>query len=177
MRRIVFLDIDGVLNHAMTPKGFASGSPYMTWGELPHIDRECIKTINKLVEKFPDIEFVLSTAWRFTPFIKGHLRNVGFNGKVVGETELDASGSDIGYFRGLEIVEWLDKNAPEWQNGEHKVVILDDNPKFREIDTFGKMQEDFFFSFAPVNHLMVECDANSGGFNEERLQETIRRLS
>ncbi len=102
--RIVFLDIDGVLNHESRIR------PGVLVPEL-------VKNLNILTG--PTTGFVLTSAWRYLMELKeiqALLAKNGFKGKIVGVT--DHSGTN----RVQQIERWITEHKPE------NYVVLDDHP-------------------------------------------------
>lgn len=138
MSRIVFLDIDGVLNHVGTP---FDATP---WRHEPGeflrvpIAPECMARLNALTDA-TGARIVISSSWRL--FARWQdlgpaLARYGMIGEVIGETPdlvndqpwLDAwrarNGGPFAYERlerGWEIAEWMVRNP-----GVESFVILDD---------------------------------------------------
>jgi len=118
MQKILFLDIDGVLNHSKTKDrigGFIGLNPGM------------IKRFNRIVEAHPDLKIVVSSTWRhsfshgvysdFAGLVK-LLKERGLQGDIIDHTPVKMSYLT----RGAEIRLWL-KSHPEVTN----YVILDDD--------------------------------------------------
>lgn len=116
--KVLFLDIDGVLNHRMTKDrvcGFMG------------LDPDLIAVFNKIVDAMPDLKIVVSSTWRhmFMPGVYSNFEELiqllnkrGLKGEIIGRTP--DSWHDI---RGREISEWL-ADHPEVTH----YVILDDSP-------------------------------------------------
>ena len=106
-RRIVFLDIDGVL------------APIRQWDRYGDLDPACIRVLNDIVLD-GDAEVVISSTWRYGKTVaelQAMLAAEGFIGTVIDKTPVGGPGSD----RGDEIAAWL---------AEHDVpgyVIIDDH--------------------------------------------------
>lgn len=126
--KILFLDIDGVLNHSQTKDRI---------GGYIGLNAGMIKRFNKIIEAHPDVKIVVSSTWRHT-FSHGVYENFeqlvellksrGVQGEFIGHTPFPVettggwmSGSTY-RTRGAEIRLWLDAN-PEVEN----FVILDDD--------------------------------------------------
>lgn len=110
--KVIFLDIDGVLNTSSKLEGdvFTDGG---------HLNKNLIQLLNKLIED-TKAKVVISSTWRklYTQDqLYSILYNVGFNGEIVGMTGNSSHG-----FRGLEIRQWL-LGHPEVTN----YIILDDD--------------------------------------------------
>lgn len=131
--KIVFLDIDGVLNHEIYAiKRLDEG--YKT--PVHNIDPESVKVLNFLVEQ-TDAKVVISSSWR-----RGHtvdelatkLYKSGFKGQVIDFTPklyFKTDGVEYNYSvpRGCEIKAWLELNKDILGEKISKVkyVILDDD--------------------------------------------------
>ena len=106
-RRVIFLDIDGVL------------APILRWDRYGDLDPACIKVLNEIVAD-GGADVVVSSTWRYGKTV-AELQQIldaeGFDGRVVDKTPIGAPGAD----RGDEIAAWL---------AEHAVagyVIIDDH--------------------------------------------------
>jgi HAD domain in Swiss Army Knife RNA repair proteins len=106
-RRVIFLDIDGVL------------APILSWDRYGDLDPACIQVLNDIVAG-GEADVVVTSTWRYGKTVaelQDLLQAQGFAGCV-----LDATPTDIpGARRGDEIAAWL---------AEHPVggyVIIDDH--------------------------------------------------
>lgn len=109
--RVVFLDVDGVLNSFRTC--IATGDYPHELDQTEHFDWIAIK----LLQRFSDssgVQFVLSSAWR----IGRDFRDVGkaFDLPIIGATK------SLAGCRGSEIAEWLSRHPEVTQ-----YAILDDD--------------------------------------------------
>jgi hypothetical protein len=137
MRRLVFLDVDGVLNgprnYAAWHKANSALDPYdnAAWQKNEHIlfDRECVARLNCITEA-TGAEIVISSSWRkhywnrWPEFLE-LLRFVGVTGAIIGRTPEIPRWADYAedrWERGDEIQDWLMENVAEAQ-----VAILDDD--------------------------------------------------
>ena len=106
-RRVVFLDIDGVL------------APIRQWDRYGDLDRTCIRVLNDIVLD-GDAVVVVSSTWRYGKTVaelQEMLDARGFAGRVRDKTPVGPPGAT----RGDEIAAWL---------SEHPVagyVIIDDH--------------------------------------------------
>lgn len=118
--KIIFLDIDGVLNWAGTEDrldGFVG------------LCQERISRLNKITDAVPDAKIVISSTWRhaFTNAYKNFaelvslLHDRGIRGEIIDRTPSRFSSRT----RGSEIREWLEDEAKEGRT--HTYVILDDS--------------------------------------------------
>jgi hypothetical protein len=106
-RRVIFLDIDGVL------------APILRWDRYGDLDRACIKVLNEIVEA-SGADVVVSSTWRYGKTVaelQEILASDGFSGRVVDKTPIGAPGAD----RGDEIATWLAQHAVDGY------VIIDDH--------------------------------------------------
>jgi hypothetical protein len=129
--RVIFLDIDGVLNqHRLHENGYCG------------IDPACVKRLNRLLRQCPDAGVVISSTWRYRVF-EGEMTLAGLEslllthglcceGKVVGVTAPDdlfvppapATGSYQGMgmeVRAMQIRDYLVQHP-----SIHSFVVLDD---------------------------------------------------
>ena len=112
-RRVVFLDIDGVV------------APIKRWDRYGDLDPACIRVLNDIVAS-GDADVVVSSTWRHGKTVaqlQAILETEGFVGRVVGKTPSDIPGA----IRGDEIAAWL---------ADHAVggfVILDDHADMGEL--------------------------------------------
>lgn len=111
MRKILFLDIDGVCNSKDTFRKDAKShfpmDAYMTFlvGKI-QLDTGC--------------EIVLSSSWRHLPESVAYLETKF--GKFAGLTGYCCTG-----IRGAEIYDWIAKNVPYEEREELRYAILDDS--------------------------------------------------
>ena len=109
--RVLFLDIDGVLNSTKTCVAFG-GYPM----ELQHIeafDKAAIKLIQRLCDS-SGVQIVLSSAWRLT-------HHFGDVAKALALPIIDRTPNLLGP-RGNEIKAWLDKHVEV----THYAIVDDD---------------------------------------------------
>lgn len=123
--KIVFLDIDGVLNHQLFLMERKDKSI--------HIDVKKIELLNEL-HKDLDIKYVISSTWRKDYSLEELItifKSYGFTGKIIDTTPiLRFENSVLSVPRGCEIQEWITNNKHilgtnilNWKS----YAILDDN--------------------------------------------------
>lgn len=114
-RRVIFLDIDGVL------------APIHRWDRYGDLDPACIRVLNEIMAE-GGADVVVSSTWRHGKTIaelQDMLHAEGFTGCVVDKTPTNIPGAT----RGDEIAAWL---------AEHAVggyVIIDDHADMGELCT------------------------------------------
>lgn len=123
MKKLIFLDIDGVLNDELT------GLYQSTDGYWPEIKPDCVKAFNRII-RATEAKIVLSSSWRYH-ILNGNmslhgffvlLRSHGVRGELVGHTR---ESSDSLEPRWIQIKDWLkDNRSDEFR----RCCILDDDP-------------------------------------------------
>lgn len=144
-KKIIFLDLDGVLNIASGPN-----ATYLT--KLEHFEEPLIMNLNYLLAFHEDLNIVLSSDWRKDlEDTKKLLKQAkfAFINRIIDITPIDNKYS----FRGDEISAWLKDN-----NFEGKYLCIDDNITW--IDKI--INKDFCLGID-----------SSVGFNKEHLNYTI----
>lgn len=117
-RRILFLDIDGVLNsHAF----FDSRGPRLDGQDMfdRHIDEAALMRLNYVLRQ-TDAHVVISSTWRelhTLPDLRRGLKRRGFAGRIIGKTPcLERRLRKFSLYepvpRGLEIARWLKRHPP-----------------------------------------------------------------
>ena len=121
MRRVIFLDIDGVV------------APIRQWDRYGDLDAECIKVLNEIVAQSGAAIVVSSTLrhGRTVARLQEMLDAAGFVGVVIDKTPSDLTGAS----RGDEIAWWLAKN------GVDGFVIIDDHGGMGDLHTHLVMTE------------------------------------
>jgi hypothetical protein len=114
--RILFLDIDGVLNSSF----YLHGKPRKTW-PFEHIDPAAVQLLNKVVRE-TDCKIVISSSWRIIlPYWVLRMvlacRGFEFASHIIDQTP--RHGFDN---RGMEIQAWLNKRPDV-----SRFVIVDDD--------------------------------------------------
>lgn len=119
--RVIFLDIDGVLN---SREWFAKRGSF-DGRELDQIDPDAVARVQRIVDA-TDARIVVSSTWRLLHSLvdlRGWLQIKGLRGRIIGKTP---EGSKHGYERGYEIHEWLTR-AGLYPRKPSGIVILDDD--------------------------------------------------
>jgi hypothetical protein len=112
-RRVIFLDIDGVL------------APIRRWDRYGDLDPACIRVLNEIVAA-GEADVVVSSTWRHgktVPELQEMLAAAGFAGRVLDTTPTGSEGAT----RADEIAAWLAAHAV----GGY--VIIDDHADMGEL--------------------------------------------
>jgi len=129
--KIIFLDIDGVLNNQLwyvATKG-ERADPVTGKRIMDDIDPGSVEFLNMLIEK-TGAKVVVSSTWRLGKTVEELqeiLNRNGFKGEVIGKTE-NLRGTGI--VRGNEIFHWIETNENIIGCDSYKYnnyVILDDD--------------------------------------------------
>jgi hypothetical protein len=135
MTKIVFLDIDGVLNTTRSMKldkvPFQSPDIHMWFRKgYDAFDSKCVKNLNKIIEQ-SGAKIVVSSSWRLSfmepnmfPYLVEYIVSQGVKADIIDKTPY------LGTKRGYEIEKWLDEH-----NDVDGFVILDDNADMGELVT------------------------------------------
>lgn len=135
MQKVIFLDIDGVLNSH-------------EWYELYHnsrydkclnsdgtmlydrdIDYRSVLLLNEIYKKVPNVGIVITSTWRFDmEDTVSRLKNQGLLIPVIGSTEKNNSAGIYGTCpRGLQIKKWIDDTIYATNDPLMNYVIFDDD--------------------------------------------------
>lgn len=151
--KVVFLDVDGVLNSTeFFTRNKSGGSRAMD-----HLDRKAVRRLNTITN-MTGAKVVVSSTWRLLRTLdelKFSLSKAGFIGDIIGMTPdlLDAPKEDR---RGLEILSWLKSNEIF---GVTSFVVLDDDS----------------FDLGPVKDRLVKTKFASG-LQDEHVGQAIALL-
>lgn len=117
--KVLFLDVDGVLNSWPTMKEWHANK----WGLIHQIGRDLVARVNRIVEE-TGCKVVLSSIWRHDCRSFPKLEDLSNYFKKFGATFdlFDKTPRDRNEIRGKEIQMWLDENP-----GVESIVILDDD--------------------------------------------------
>lgn len=122
--RIVFLDIDGVLNSEQSARYwkrlYKKGKSKVANGYMK-LCPICQSNLLSVLEAHPDIKIVLSSTWRLFDTYKKDLKNAGMDKEVLSRI-IDRTPNKLTSTRGQEIRMWLDEH-PEVED----FIIIDDD--------------------------------------------------
>jgi len=117
MRKVTFLDVDGVLNNVKTKERY-NGKLGATAFQLIGFDPKNVAAFNAF-QRVANTQIVVSSSWRCGRSVE-ELREILRDAGVVGEV-IDKTGHALSRRRGFEIQDWLDANPVDG------FVILDDS--------------------------------------------------
>ena len=125
MSKVVFLDIDGVLNSRVffMEKSAKAGGIWYAKDDyiVAQFDHEAVTRLNQILE-VTDAKIVVSSTWRLNHSVRGLQRifkAVNIIGEVIGKTQ--SLSGDHKYPRGYEIAAWIKFGKPE------NYVVLEDD--------------------------------------------------
>lgn len=128
--KLIFLDIDGVLNHdafykERFEKRYEEGAIAHPYSE---IDPECVKNLNQLI-KDTGAKVVISSTWRHDglEYCLDVLKFHGFEGEIIDITPTIRSNDMV---RGNEILKWMRENYKligDYFNFTEYVILDDDS--------------------------------------------------
>lgn len=128
---IIFLDIDGVLNHELFFRGLSSPKPRLKDRPYSEIDPNSMDYLNSIID-LTGAKIVISSSWRLfhsVDELREIFKKCGFHkdGEIIGATENLRSEY---CFRGNEIFKWIKSNEKLIGVPDHeykRYVILDDD--------------------------------------------------
>lgn len=129
--KLIFLDIDGVLNHEEYYERNNTLKKHIKPYPDSDIDEKSMSNLNSIIEK-TDANIVITSNWRIRRSIE-ELQDLfnykGFKGKIIDKTPNLRTNNSI--FRGNEIHYWLsnnkDKLSIELYKYRHYVILDDDS--------------------------------------------------
>lgn len=144
--KILFLDIDGVMNSAQSciywnrkKKNHPDGEWNPMRGEFCPI---AISNLNYLLEKIPDLQIVISSTWRIGRSIQ-QLKDIFKSQEIDPARVINKTPCDKRQPRGLDIQEFMDQNGLTPEN----IAILDDDsdmlhlmPRFIKTNNWNGLQ-------------------------------------
>ena len=180
-RRIVFLDIDGILNcQSAYERGVCK---YTQWedkslGHYQTFDPVAKGFLNKLIKQ-TNADIVISSTWRHNGI--NHMKNVWKNenmeGNIIGITP-DFRGDVAGYTipRGCEIDAWL--RAEGFSHINWSIDIQKEWMKKSNIANYIIIDDDSDMLYGQRNHFVhvLPSPRNMDGFCEKYFKEALTKL-
>lgn len=185
--KIIFLDIDGVLNHEAFYRKRRKALADKVWQKseypLDEICEQNMLLLNKLIAE-TGAKVVISSTWRHgrTPeSLQSIFKACGFIGDIIDFTphltETIFIGKEKKGFarpRGCEIEEWLRLKGFQRVNGS-KEKQLDDLEK-SQVKNYVILDDDSDILYGQREHF-VKCNAYKTGFDEDCLNKAIKILN
>ena len=178
MKKYLFLDIDGVLNH----DGWFCSDGYKrnqsNW-KISMFDPKCVERVNRILDE-TGARLVVSSSWRGMTDLKDIFEGVGL------PTEFDCTpyadhiypdldpikdldNDDIRYWRGSEIKYWLEHNSTK----PYTYCILDD-----DCDMLDEQLDNFINTVGDSVHQSKLYEFNGGsGLTEKCVERAIKILN
>jgi len=134
--KLIFLDVDGVLNH--------SKSPGWVGAEDNHVlDKDCVDQINRVILQ-TGAKVVLSSSWRVDRDAKEVVEHALVDGCVIGRTAVVLTV----HSRREEILHWIGNIWPctfNWNDAEviEQLAVIDDDDDADLHDNVSFFQTDF----------------------------------
>jgi hypothetical protein len=131
--RLLFLDIDGVLNSEASAK-LEYNDRRGKVGLSTYLDRSCVRQLDRIIEQ-TDAKVVVTSCWRLSwplPALEAHMRMFGFYRRLADKTPrlTGLDGSTVP--RGLEVLHYLEKC---WRHGGvESFCILDDETDMADLE-------------------------------------------
>jgi hypothetical protein len=121
--RVIFLDIDGVLNSKTWYRQFLCAGEQVP---SPALDPTAVARLDRIVRE-TGAKIVLSSAWRGNPDVPRWLSEHGCCGKVIGKTPYLYTADGYHRERGYEIGGWIRQHADKTGVIPTYVILDDDN--------------------------------------------------
>jgi hypothetical protein len=160
--KIVFLDIDGVLNDDFTKERTPPLQTTGGWGmsmRYTGIERGKVERLHKIFRE-TDAKLVLSSTWRLHPEMHPYMwKMLGkfIKSRYIGKTPI----TDQYTYRGKEIYEWIKLNLDEDGNQIKKFIMIDDDTSVNDY-------------FKPDNIIQT---GHRDGLTDELTEIAIKRLN
>lgn len=152
--KILFLDIDGVVNsetfYTKRANGEYGDKPY----PLSEFDPEAVAQVSRIINE-TGANLVISSSWRHTDGLRSIFKNVGLRGRAL-DFEITPY---LGTIRGLEIKKYIDE-YPNKHNGD-------------EIETYCIVDDDIDMLYEQKDNF-VKTDAYYGGLTKEEAEEAAK---
>ena len=150
--KIIFLDVDGVLNTSNNIlKEYKNDND--TTSSRIHLDRDCVNNLKEIVDR-TNAQLVLSSSWRKSGFYSTTLKNLEYQLNSNGMILLDCTPILWDATRGTEIKEWLKSKSKIYKIESY--VILDDEEDMDDlIDHLVKTTYDDGLTHDLIN---IACD-------------------
>lgn len=151
--KILFLDVDGVLNSHKTGGRYA-------------LKRACLKRLEKIVKE-TGCDIVLSSTWRKDAYALKRLRRV-LKYRNIFIKDITPDFSDVHHLvRGDEIHEWMVRHLTRAEWGTIKIAILDDDSDMLDFQLKDFFQTDGEYGMTDTIAYRVIYHLNNGDEKNE----------
>lgn len=163
MKKYLFLDIDGVLNHEEWYAKIIVGKmpPELSW-PVCDFDPECVARVNKILKETGAV-LVISSTWRIAEELPEIFERVGL------PKEYKVTPKLLGQPRGLEIRHFLDNEGVPLGGGTY-AIIDDDNDML-------PLQKEHFFQTASCEYDDPYTENGGTGLTEKLADNIIKHLN
>lgn len=181
--KVIFLDIDGVLNCESAYRAGECQYQEWTWedGRPDHYQRFCSwskSLLNKLIDE-TGAKIVISSTWRMSgiEFMKKVWEYEEMHGEIIGITP-SMRNSAISIPRGMEINYYLENDLKfqhiSWSEEEQRKVM-----DASGVDNYIIIDDDSDMLYNQRNHFVhvLPSPRNRDGFNEYYYKEALAKLS
>lgn len=187
MKKYLFLDIDGVLNHDEWFESDGYRHNQSNW-HVSMFDPKCVERVNRILEE-TGAELVVSSSWRSMSDLKDIFAGVGLptefhitpnadeiypledpNDKYINSIGSEWTGwdeLDIKYWRGSEIKYWLEHNA----ESPYTYCIIDD-----DCDMLEEQHDNFVLTCGDRIHRPNLYTINNGSGLTDRLAKVAIKI-
>ncbi len=130
MERLIFLDIDGVLNTRRSMQQMSGHNSLMRGYTSLSFDLEAVQWLN-YIEDNSNADIVITSSWKNKGLeaIRNMWTEYSMHGYVKDITPSIQMRRDLFCMRGMEILKWLSENYPEGME-QPRYVIIDDGDDF-----------------------------------------------
>lgn len=130
MERLIFLDIDGVLNTRRSMQQMRGPNSLMRGYTGLSFDLEAMQWLNYIVDN-SQADIVITSSWKYKGLeaMRNMWTEYAMHGYVKDITPSIQIRRDLFCMRGMEILKWLSENYPEGME-QLRYVIIDDGDDF-----------------------------------------------
>ena len=130
MERLIFLDIDGVLNTRRSMQQMSGPNSMMRGYTGLSFDLEAVQWLNYIVDN-SQADIIITSSWKYKGLetMRNMWTEYAMHGYVKDITPSIQMRRDLFCMRGMEILKWLSDNYPEVKE-QPRYVIIDDGDDF-----------------------------------------------
>lgn len=130
MERLIFLDIDGVLNTSRSMQQLRGPNSNLRGFTGLSFDLEAVQWLNYIVDN-SQADIIITSSWKYKGLeaMRYIWTEYDIHGFVKDITPSIQIRRDLFWMRGMEILKWLSENYPE-RKEQPRYVIIDDGNDF-----------------------------------------------